>query len=676
MKKIDFHIHTSPACYEPKQFDFSVDVLEQYVHATKLDAIAITNHNHFDSVQFNEIKSKLINTCVFPGVEVDIEKGHLLVIAPDEELDELIESCSKLENIIKDENSSITFNEFSELFPNYKKMLLIPHYKKNPSLSEYTISKFGPHITAGEVSSPKKFLNSVKDSSSLTPVYFSDFRVEDDPNRKAFPNKCTYLDITNCSFSVIKAALADKKKVYLNKDKKSDVFEYSYDGSIASTKLNVIIGKRSSGKTYNLNRVWDTREQHYKNIYYIQQFSLTGNSEESKFNELRAKEKDSIIADYLEPLKQLTSKVLSVDIDERNNQIQNYLNSLIEYANSVELNDEYSRTTLFNEMLFNYQDSSDTKKVLKAVSVLLHTKDNRDLVDKYLSTESLEDLQKELLQRLYDCVLKRELRKEADKIIRSIKGKLKNKSAITPPIDISLFDIFHDLELIKQYNSITSSLKTDKIIHTDDAQRFSLIAKRRAFSGVKDIKDHVDPLPSLVDPFKKFYGKDMYRFVRELKNLNVGEDKIYRCIVAIDIELKNAEGKDLSGGERAEFNLIKEIQNASGYDILLIDEPEASFDNPFIKENIIGLIKELSEKMTIFVSTHNSTIGLSMHPNMIIYTDKDSGEFTTYHGEIGDKELVSSNGKTVLSYNKIIEVMEAGPDTYEERRMIYETIKN
>lgn len=35
----------------------------------------------------------------------------------------------------------------------------------------------------------------------------------------------------------------------------------------------------------------------------------------------------------------------------------------------------------------------------------------------------------------------------------------------------------------------------------------------------------------------------------------------------------------ISGGESAEFNLLQTIEDARNYDMLLIDEPESSFDN-------------------------------------------------------------------------------------------------
>ncbi len=43
--------------------------------------------------------------------------------------------------------------------------------------------------------------------------------------------------------------------------------------------------------------------------------------------------------------------------------------------------------------------------------------------------------------------------------------------------------------------------------------------------------------------------------------------------------------------------------------MLLIDEPESSFDNIFLKEDVNSLLKEFSQEMPVVIVTHNSTIG-------------------------------------------------------------------
>mgnify|MGYP003304260461 CR=1 FL=1 len=159
-------------------------------------------------------------------------------------------------------------------------------------------------------------------------------------------------------------------------------------------------------------------------------------------------------------------------------------------------------------------------------------------------------------------------------------------------------------------------------------------------------------------------------------NLYYETGYIYKGLVAFDVDVVNENNKSLSGGERAEYNLIKEIKNAEQYDILLLDEPEASFDNPFINSYIIDLIKDISKKTTVFITTHNNSLGILMNPNKIIYTANESGDYKVYTGEIGSKEFKTINNDSIIGYDTIMEVMEAGEKAYNERSNIYESFKN
>ena len=79
MKKIDLHIHTIPTDLDA-DFNFNIEKLKQYVINCSLDAIAITNHNLFDEKQYSDISNN-IECIVFPGIEVSLEHGHLLIIS-------------------------------------------------------------------------------------------------------------------------------------------------------------------------------------------------------------------------------------------------------------------------------------------------------------------------------------------------------------------------------------------------------------------------------------------------------------------------------------------------------------------------------------------------------------------------------------------------------------------
>jgi len=79
MRKIDLHIHTVSTITD-RDFEFDVEKLKEYVTVSNLDCISITNHNCFDHEQYIEIVD-LLDIPVFPGIEIDLESGHLLLIS-------------------------------------------------------------------------------------------------------------------------------------------------------------------------------------------------------------------------------------------------------------------------------------------------------------------------------------------------------------------------------------------------------------------------------------------------------------------------------------------------------------------------------------------------------------------------------------------------------------------
>lgn len=170
MKKIDLHIHTLPSVSD-HNFEFSENKLIEYIEFAKLDCIAITNHNFFDIDQYNEIK-KLVSIPVFPGIEIDLEKGHLLLIAaPEDDLNDFAAKCKLVSAEINTQDDYITLCQFQTFFPDLSKYILIPHYDKNPILPEPIRNALKDYITAGEVCSYKKFFYHQKQQKSLVPVF-------------------------------------------------------------------------------------------------------------------------------------------------------------------------------------------------------------------------------------------------------------------------------------------------------------------------------------------------------------------------------------------------------------------------------------------------------------------------------------------------------------------------
>lgn len=668
MKKVDLHIHTSPSNYE-RDFNFSLEKLKEYIDKTKLDIIAITNHNHFDKQQF-ELISANVNCSVYPGVEVDLESSHILVIFPKEKIEELDIACNTLSVKINSESDSITFDEFKAIFPDYSSYILIPHIKKDPAMKVTTLEKFKGIIKTGEVKSAKKFEVAKKDSTALVPVYFSDIRIEEDMD--SFPTKYTYIDIDSDEYGILKNALFDKTKVFLSSNKSNEEFAFLLDGTLASTKLNVIMGKRSSGKTYNLKQIYKSKDIS-DNIKFVKQFSLTGQSEEEKFKELIEKEQENVINDYLKPLRKFVDEILDIN-NSSDKELENYLNSLKEYATNQYLQDAYSKAKLFNEVEFSFLDNLDTKKVINAVTTLLDSKHNEKVIYKYLSKESLKLLLKELIANRKKEYLEYKLKKETDNIVKVIKRKLNSKSSMVGISDVNFCNAFKNKVLKDNFKNIVNSLKLESTIYNLDVYRFKLSIKKRPFKNGQELKSKLKTAISIAPIYNSYYDEP-YEFVHRLYEVGITKSEIYKALINFEINIVNEKENNLSGGERAEYNLLREIKESEQYDILLLDEPEASFDNPFIKDYIIDIIKEISQKTTVFITTHNNSLGILMKPNKLIYTSNED-TFKVYTGEFGSKNLTTINGDSIISYDTIMEVMEAGENAYNERSQIYESFKN
>ena len=93
------------------------------------------------------------------------------------------------------------------------------------------------------------------------------------------------------------------------------------------------------------------------------------------------------------------------------------------------------------------------------------------------------------------------------------------------------------------------------------------------------------------------------------------------------------------------------------------------------------VIKEIAEKMPVIISTHNSTIGGSIKPDYILYTEKKIDEtgkpvFRLYSGKPTEKFLKDVDDNSIKNYEITLNSLEAGEDAYSERKGMYEILKN
>ena len=167
-----------------------------------------------------------------------------------------------------------------------------------------------------------------------------------------------------------------------------------------------------------------------------------------------------------------------------------------------------------------------------------------------------------------------------------------------------------------------------------------------------------------------------YCFDSTITNKVVGDDR-YLIFFKSETEVHNENGKNISGGQRAEYILLRKLYDYKMYDLVLIDEMESSFDNPFLNEEVISKIKMIGQTATVFISTHNNNLGVSLNPNYYIYHEVvDAGgniEFKHYCGKINDDFLVCPiDGKKIKLSKILVDTMEANEIAYSERKEKYE----
>lgn len=679
MKRCDLHIHTVPSVSD-RMFIYDKEVLLDYVAKTGLDVIAITNHNLFDYTQFQEIKDALSHIVVLPGIEVDLEGGHILVITNNDDgtLFDFNAKCEEVKKLIKTNDDDISYDTFIRIFGDLSKYLLIPHYEKDPRLHKDIIKKLGRNIIAGEVSSVKKFIYMEREEGELTPVYFSDFRIEKGISADKYPVSHTFFDVDQVNVNTLKLCLMDKTKVSLSSQKGIKLFQIFPNGQMLSTGLNIMFGKRSTGKTYTLDAIANRFEGKAK---YIKQFELlnTNRNDSDQFeNDLKIRQENSA-EDYLREFSIIVTDMLKTcSVEEDEMKLQKYLDAVMSSAHQSDVNDVFSKSQLFNESDFKELNYEEIKRLIKAVLTLLELQLYKPLVDKFLPEASLKSLLKELIAQCRKDYITNQYFKEVNNIIKMVKESLQLKSAAPRIPNIDLYQYFINKKKREVFAQLAIAIKKNRTISTEKAGHFTISVSSRPFVNASDLKTVGLRQISLVNAFAKY--ENPVQYLNELKATGVDSDRIYKLFAAIDYKILNSSGLPVSGGERSEFNFLQKIKDAILCDILIIDEPESSFDNLFLKNEVNKFIKDMAENMPVIISTHNNTIGGSIKPDYILYTEKrieaNEPHFNIYSGYPTAQFLKDVKGNTIENYQITMNSLEAGEQAYSERRDIYETLKN
>lgn len=656
MKRFDLHIHTLPSPIEA-DFSFSMDSLVDHVKGNKLDVIAITNHNYFDRDNYDDVRTALPNVLVLPGIEVSVEKFHVLVVANPELVDTFDELCEEVSQ--PDENGIGMSNEkFIELF-GAGSFIVIPHYRKKPAISSSDLEELKNCVTALEVTSDKKWERESKEQA-IPVVMFSDFRCAENGFRSR--GKYTYISLNDISFKALQLALNSKSKLSITE--REDHMELE-PGLFASMGLNVVVGGRSSGKSFFLDKLYESCES--DDVVYVKQFEIVKNAGENVWEKHLGDEETEIKTAYYEPMSKIVSafsKLPSKDASTK--ELKDYVANLVEYAETSARDDEYSKCPIYSEGKLTAESNQGEKKICEALIALLESNPLSEEIDSMIGRESLVALLRIALGRYRAKLLRNTCVKQANEIAKKIRGRLTLKSSRPACPESPLLEIARRQAYVSRLAKLRKETKKELAVDTRPIGKFKRVTKRIQYRDATSLKKAIGATSSLGG----IYQLNDEAYVEKILSAE-GSPDLSKAFFDMKVLLLNERNEEVSGGQKAEYLFFKALDKAASHDLILIDEPESSFDNPFLNELIASELKRISKKATVFIATHNNVLGVSIRPDGIVYTAFEEGEHRVYSGDIADDKLVTVSGETVKRSDVLLRLMEAGNEAYENRKPYY-----
>lgn len=681
VKKVDFHIHTISS---EKDYDFSYSTqwLEDYVQKSELDAIAITNHDLFDKDNFEKVKQDIpSSTTVFPGIELSLESGHVNIIFSEEDMSNLVEFSSWLATKSLGEKGKITTEDLCENMSNWENGIYIFELGKSNSLS--VPEKLSGVCAVAGVTNQLKFQSFYKMKGGLTPVLFSDAHAdENDPEEKRknidiLKRKNTFLQVDNCSFQEIKNCITDKSKVGINADHLSGVIDIGKH--TVSTGLNLIVGKRGTGKTNFLEKI--KRQYDFEDIYEIAQFET---SKSDEFIEKQRKEQgQNSVNDWKKQYNSQFSAIqnyLNNPEDDFDRKLENYISSVKKFAKDMAESNSKSKYKLSKESNFEELSTENLERYLLILYDIINNSDFWILLKNSTEKKKVFVETYNELRELY--VKKRErndIQEKVNEILVSVKRIVQSKTGITPVFDCEFSKIVQKSQTEKEINKFMDEIICETVLKRDKIHGYQIIVKLSPFKNAdqfrKDFTTREGVHDDLIVPYRNV------EYIKFLKNLKKKKFFKYSNIpdyfLHLEVQLLDAEGTPASGGQAVGFALMMRLEEAKTKPIVLIDEPEASLDNAYIREELIKAIRDLSTNSTVFVVTHNSTLGALLEPDYLIVTAKnDEKNYHILTGEFSSHFVSNSSDILENSYEKFVEAMEAGIETYNKKGEIYESLRN
>lgn len=709
--KIDIHTHTKKCKQgDAESRNISAERFDEIIRLTDVKILAITNHNHFDLEQYEEIKTKVQDTCqIWPGIELDIiengRRAHLIIIPNPKYVNEFNDKITELLINKTPDNFTISIEETVASFDDFESIYIAHYFGKAPNLLDEGVEKL-VELVENRTRVLKEASNAISAgifiSHGHNSIYGSDIQNWDEYQEiskslpdlrlpvESFEQFCLLLEKDNATINTI----LEKKTpepLQLNVFGIAELIEFDIYNDI-----NVLFGSKGTGKSEILNAI----SKHYNDIGFENKVYESNAQKLEDVYDLKGREYDSESTtfgidncyDELRQLRSVTEKnvtslssylrYFSVDETNRISRDLKLKNFTQEDFSSPERDfDEIRRLYDRIEQFLDFIDSEQILIDIIGEELISELNDILKRISSKLKSESLEkftDLKSISLFNQIITVFVEEIARKtgqpqkpittgfkeyASNRIKIEKDLNKIKHCISRQVE-SMIEYVGDLgEKGHLYCQTNIKIQNGSIIDTNyqPVKRVNKNPQRFVAEKLKTLINHVysNSLFENINEFKQIDNSDTITSISDLL--------LFHRHFTIDNEQYTP-----STGESSMVLLHNELMQDK--EIYLIDEPEKSLGNDYISNVIVPILKQhaLSGKK-IIIATHDANIAVRTLPYNSIYREHDANGYYTFIGNPFSNNLKCKlETKEDLDWKEIsMKTLEGGRNAFGERGKIY-----
>lgn len=711
---IDLHCHTKREKKgDSEKRNVTAARFAEALRNKGVSIVAITNHNDFDRKQYDEFCYELKDDKiqVWPGVELDVlgkenNRCHLLVVANPTQVDlfkERVDSLIECHNNVTRDSFAIRISMLPQCFSDLD-VMLIAHYKKNPSFSDQDIEYLTDQFKCIENHLPIYLEASqlrgagILCAKKLHGFCGSDVQNWDEYEKLELPELKMAIKDFN-TFKLLIRKDPNVIKTFLDEVGNEKINVHPYEDWFMNFDLyndvNLVFGDKGTGKSILLDAIkkyyetkgitdisyysGQTKEEQFDKLIKrnlvdsdFDIFGINDFSDDFKYLTNWKESKITQIKSYVDWQKTIQTSKLAQKFGFRDAEfIEDIEENTIQTANKfyerVKKDEEYYKANLGD-----YLNSDNKVRFLKLFSELLTSAKNT-YVKRWIEVKALE------LEKF---------------TISTMKELLKNHSGVNPkPNNTGLYDLYKELKNINKKSKNLLQLIKEKqevnlepIGYLENKGKISIKSiylldpnetnvKKLSNAKKEDLKNIVKCLKNIE---KYSFSVDVSKKISDFSGLCTDDNVTsLRDFLQAKFIVVDEQGHEYnpSNGEKAILLLSRTIIS-NDYSVYILDEPELGLGNKYINDYVVPRLNALAKmNKKIIISTHDANIAVRTLPLQSIYREYcGNNQYKTFLGNPFIDTLVNvENNEEKYSWTeKCIEQLEGGREAFMERSDVYE----